>query len=71
MVLADNAYSSRAIRALMRMREIRVVIPVSADQQGHRLHRLHRGSQDGRPPAFDRETCKQRNTVERCIHRHK
>lgn len=21
------------------------------------------------PPAFDRETCKQRNTVEHCIHR--
>ncbi len=26
-------------------------------------------SRGGRPPAFDRETDKQRNTVERCINR--
>ena len=42
------------------------MIPVPADQRGHRLRR---GSLGGRPPAFDRETYKQRNTVERCINR--
>ena len=66
MVLADKAYSSRAIREHLRKRGIRVVIPVNADQ---RSHRLRRGSRGGRPPAFDRETYKQRNTVERCINR--
>jgi transposase len=65
-VLADKAYSSRAIRNHLRKRGIRAVIPVPADQRGHRLRR---GSRGGRPPAFDRETYKQRNTVERCINR--
>ncbi|MFE7978145.1 IS5 family transposase [Streptomyces shenzhenensis] len=65
-VLADKAYSSRAIRDHLRKRGIRAVIPVPADQRGHRLRR---GSRGGRPPAFDRETYKQRNTVERCINR--
>ncbi|MFI1675143.1 IS5 family transposase [Streptomyces sp. NPDC020598] len=66
LVLADKAYSSRAIREHLRKRGIRAVIPVPADQ---RRHRLRRGSRGGRPPAFDRETYKQRNTVERCINR--
>ncbi|WP_411977398.1 IS5 family transposase [Streptomyces decoyicus] len=65
-VLADKAYSSRAIRDHLRKRGIRTVIPVPADQRGHRLRR---GSRGGRPPTFDRETYKQRNTVERCINR--
>jgi transposase len=65
-VLADKPYSSRAIRAHLHKRGIRAVIPVPADQRGHRLRR---GSQGGRPPAFDLETHKQRNTVERCINR--
>ncbi|MER7214095.1 IS5 family transposase [Streptomyces eurythermus] len=66
MVLADKAYSSRAIRSHLRKRGIRAVIPTPADQ---RDHRLRRGSRGGRPPAFDREAYKQRNTVERCINR--
>ncbi len=66
MVLADKAYFSRAIREHLRKRGIRAVIPVPADQRGHRLRR---GSRGGRPPAFDREAYKQRNTVERCINR--
>ncbi|MGI5380534.1 IS5 family transposase [Streptomyces sp. CA-251387] len=66
LVLADKAYSSRAIREHLRKRGIRAVIPVPADQHSHRLRR---GSRGGRPPAFDRETYKQRNTVERCINR--
>ncbi|WP_435896943.1 IS5 family transposase [Streptomyces niveus] len=65
-VLADKAYSSRAIREHLRKRGIRAVIPVPADQQGHRLRR---GSRGGRPPAFDRDAYKQRNTVEWCINR--
>jgi hypothetical protein len=52
-VLADKAYPSRAIRGHLRKRGIRAVIPVPADQQGHRPRR---GSRGGRPPAFDRET---------------
>jgi transposase len=32
-------------------------------------HRLRRGRRGGWPPAFDTETYKQRNTVERCINR--
>lgn len=66
MVLADKAYSSRAIRAHLRKRGIRAVVPIPADQ---RNHRLQRGRQGGRPPAFDRDAYKQRNTVERCINR--
>ncbi|MFE7444522.1 IS5 family transposase [Streptomyces chartreusis] len=65
-VLADKAYSSRAIRDHLRKRGIRAVIPIPADQ---RSHRLRRGSQGGRPLAFDREAYKQRNTVEPCINR--
>lgn len=65
-VLADKAYSSRAIREHLRRRGIRAVIPVPADQHGHRQRR---GRHGGRPPAFDHETYKQRNAVERCINR--
>ncbi len=42
------------------------MIPVPADRRRHRLRRVSRG---GGPPAFARETSKQRNTVERCINR--
>ncbi|MFF0163885.1 IS5 family transposase [Streptomyces sp. NPDC005263] len=65
-VLADRAYSSRAIRSHLRRRGIRAVIPQPYDQVGHRLRR---GRLGGRPPAFDSEAYKQRNTVERCINR--
>ncbi|MFI9122327.1 IS5 family transposase [Streptomyces bikiniensis] len=66
MVLADKAYSSRAIRRHLRRRGIRAVIPQPADQAANRK-RL--GRLGGRPPAFDREAYKQRNTVERCINK--
>ncbi|MFD0009182.1 transposase, partial [Streptomyces sp. NPDC127178] len=65
-VLADRAYSSRAIRAHLRRRGIRSVIPQQSDQVGHRLRR---GRLGGRPPGFDSEAYKQRNTIERCINR--
>ncbi|GGW71696.1 hypothetical protein GCM10010320_61750 [Streptomyces caelestis] len=42
------------------------MIPERADQQANRRQR---GQASGRPPAFDREAHKQRNTVERCINR--
>ncbi|MFE3121847.1 IS5 family transposase [Streptomyces hydrogenans] len=67
-VLADRAYSSRAIRRHLRRRGIRAVIPQPSDQVGHRLRR---GSAGGRPPAFDAEAHKQRNAVERCSNRFK
>lgn len=65
-VLADRAYSSRAIRNHLRQRGIRAVIPQPSDQVGHRLRR---GRAGGRPPAFNTEAYKQRNAVERCINR--
>ncbi|MFF7467580.1 IS5 family transposase [Streptomyces sp. NPDC008092] len=65
-VLADRAYSSRAIRNHLRRRGIRAVIPQPSDQIGHRLRR---GRAGGRPPAFDAEAYRQRNAVERCINR--
>ena len=65
-VLADKAYSSKAIRALLRPRRVRATIPERADQQHNR--RRH-GSRGGRPPAFDVEHYKQRNVVERCINK--
>ncbi|MGP3968493.1 IS5 family transposase [Streptomyces sp. 6N223] len=65
-ILADRAYSSRAIRNHFRRRGIRAVIPQPSDQVGHRLRR---GRDGGRPPAFDAEAYKQRNAVEWCINR--
>lgn len=60
-VLADRAYSSRAVRNHLRRRGIRAVIPQPSGQIGHRRRR---GSRGGRPPGFDAEAYKQRNTVE-------
>jgi len=65
-VIADKAYSSRAIRAHLRRRGIAATIPVPADQAAHRNRR---GSAGGRPPVFDRNAYAQRNVVERCINR--
>lgn len=65
-VLADRAYSSRAIRNHLRRRGIRTVIPQPSDQIGHRLRRGRRG---GRPPAFDAAAYRLRNAAERCINR--
>lgn len=59
-VLADMAYSSRAIRRHLRRCGIQAVIPQPTDQAANR-QRL--GRLGGRPPAFDREAYKQRNTV--------
>ncbi|MGW7433163.1 IS5 family transposase [Streptomyces sp. NPDC054861] len=63
-VIADKAYSSRGFRAYLRRRGIGHTIPEKSDQQ---RHRHNRGRLGGRPPAFDRETYRRRNTVERCF----
>jgi len=65
-VVADKAYSSRAIRESLRRRGIRAVIPERADQK---VNRVRRGRAGGRPPAFDRDLYKARNVVERCFNR--
>jgi transposase len=61
-VRADKAYSSRAIRAHLRDRRIKAVIPEPADQAGHRKRRGPRG---GRPPQFDARDYRGRNVIER------
>ncbi|MFB6628221.1 IS5 family transposase [Streptomyces sp. NPDC056374] len=65
-VVADKAYSSRAIRQTLRRRGIRAVIPERSDQKGNRVRR---GQTGGRPPVFDRELYRARNVVERCFNR--
>ncbi|MEU2770974.1 IS5 family transposase [Streptomyces diastaticus] len=67
-VSADRAYSARAIRSHLRERGIRAVIPQPVDQV---RNRLRRGADGGRPPGFDPDTYKVRNSVERCISRFK
>lgn len=61
-VRGDKAYSSRAPRARLRSRGIKTTIAEPADEQGHRARR---GRAGGRPPSFDAESYKDRNTVER------
>lgn len=65
-VSADKGYSNRQTRRYLRKRSIRHVIPEKADQAAHRIGR---GSSGGRPPGFDKERYKKRNTVERAINR--
>lgn len=64
-LLADKAYSNKAIRGHLRDRGIKAVIPLKADQQPGRRRRGTRG----RLPAFDAETYRHRNTVERAVNK--
>lgn len=64
-LLADKAYSNKAIRGHLRRRGIRVTIPLKADQQAGRRRRGTRG----RLPAFDAESYRQRNVVERAVNK--
>jgi transposase len=64
--MADKAYSSKANRGYLRGRGIKAVIPVKEDQKANRRKR---GSAGGRPPAFDSDRYKERNTVERCFNK--
>jgi len=65
-VLADKAYSTRKIRTSLRGRAIKATIPEPSNQIAGRLAR---GSAGGRPPKFDADKYKDRNTVERAINR--
>ena len=64
--LGGQGVFHRAIRAYLRGRGIRATIPEPADQQAGRARRGRRG---GRPPTFDAEHYKQRNTAERCVNK--
>ncbi|MFI7054594.1 IS5 family transposase [Streptosporangium canum] len=63
---ADKAYSNGPCRDYLRRRGIRHTIPEKTDS---RAARLRKGSRGGRPPGFDEERYKQRNTVERAINK--
>lgn len=63
---ADKAYSNGPCREYLRRRGIRHTIPEKSDS---RAARLRKGSRGGRPPAFDEERHKKRNTVERAINK--
>ena len=64
-VLADKAYSSKAIRSGLGARGIRATIPLKTDQQAGRRGRKARG----RLPAFDPVAYRDRNAVERAINK--
>ncbi len=61
-LLADRAYSHPSTRKELRRRRIGNTIPQRSDQQAQRKAK---GSRGGRPPGFDADTYKLRNTVER------
>ncbi|OKI50740.1 transposase [Streptomyces sp. CB00072] len=62
-VLGDKAYSSKAIRHLLRRWGIAATIPERRDQVANRRRR------GGRPPVFETEIYRDRNVVERCFAR--
>lgn len=65
-VAAGKAYSNGPCRQYLRQRGIRHTVPEKADSQAARLRK---GSRGGRPPGFDEDRYKKRNTVERAINR--
>lgn len=65
-VAGDKAYSSRANRAYLRKRKIKIVIPEKADQAANRKKK---GSAGGRPVSHDPALYADRNTVERAINK--
>lgn len=65
---ADKAYSNGPCRQYLRRRGIRHTIPEKTDSHAARLRK---GSRGGRPPSFDKERYKKRNTIERAINRMK
>ncbi len=62
-LIGDKGYSYARCRRVLRRRGIRHTIPERSDQRERRAHR------PGRKPAFDRETYRRRNVVERGINR--
>lgn len=67
-LLADKAYSHPSTRRELRRRRIRHTIPERSDQVNRRKAK---GSVGGRPPKFDPELYKQRNSAERSFGRFK
>lgn len=65
-LLADKAYSHPSTRKLLRRKKIKATIPERVDQI---QQRKNKGSAGGRPPAFDPQLYKQRNTIERSFSR--
>jgi transposase len=65
-VLADKAYSSKAIRDHLAGRGIKAAIPIKDDQNAARRKK---GSAGGRPPNFDKRRYRERNTVERAVNK--
>lgn len=65
-LLADKAYSHPSTRNHLRTLRIAHTIPERSDQIERRKAK---GSMGGRPPAFDPETYRHRNTVERSFNR--
>ncbi|WP_455771004.1 IS5 family transposase [Streptomyces erythrochromogenes] len=65
-VACDKAYSNGPCRTYLRRRGIRHTIPEKTDS---RAARLRKGARGGRPPGFDEERYKKRNTVERAINK--
>ena len=61
-LLADKAYSHPSTRAHLRAKRIPHTIPERSDQIARRKAK---GSSGGRPPAFDTDAYRERNTVER------
>lgn len=62
----DKVYSNGPCRQYLRRKDIRHTIPEKTDSQAARLRK---GSRGGRPPGFDDERYKKRNTVERAINK--
>ncbi|MFE5094548.1 transposase [Streptomyces sp. NPDC056638] len=65
-IAADKACGNGPVREYLRRRGIRHTIPQKSDS---RAARLRRGSRGGRPPGFDEDRYRKRNTVERAINR--
>ena len=65
-LLCDKAYSHNSTRELLRKMKISHTIPERSDQIAWRKNK---GSAGGRPPSFDPELYRHRNTVERGFNR--
>jgi transposase len=65
-LLGDKAYSHPSTRTALRRKKIPHTIPERDDQKARRKAK---GSAGGRPPAFDADLYKHRNTVERGFNR--
>ena len=65
-VLADKAYSSKANRDHLTGRGIKAAIPIKDDQAAGRRKKKYT---HGRPPDFDKQRYRDRNTVERAVNK--